>query len=264
MKKTSSSLALVLAGLASAPLVQAGDSPHQFSANVALTTDYIFRGVSQTKELPAIQGGFDYSYSDDGWFFSPYVGIWASNVDFGDDATAEIDYYGGLTGDLFGTGLGWDVGVIYYDYPGGSDPSNDAYIEYYGGLSYSFEKVMLQPSLSFTFYYSPDFFGLPGGANGTISDTTGDAQYYDVSLDLSLPYDLSLGVHVGYQNVSGPGVVGTDYASGYNYGDYKVSLSREWGHFGFDLSYYTTSDQNEACGGDICDGRVVFTVSSSW
>lgn len=39
------------------------ESPHVFSANVALTTNYMFRGVSQTNNGPAIQGGFDYEYS---------------------------------------------------------------------------------------------------------------------------------------------------------------------------------------------------------
>ncbi len=249
MKKASSSLALVLAGVAAAPVALAGDSPHQFSANVALTTDYVFRGISQTEEEPAIQGGFDYSYVNENWFASPYVGVWASNVDFGNDTTAEIDYYGGFTGDLFSTGIGWDVGVIYYDYPAGPDAANQEYIEYYGGLSYTFDSVPLSPSLGFTFYYSPQFFG-----------GTDDAQYYDASVDFSLPWELTLSAHAGYQNVDGPGGTG-----GFNYGDYKVGLSRDWGHFNFDVSYYTTSDQAEACGGtELCDDRVVFTVSSSW
>lgn len=63
----------------------------ELSANVALTTDYIFRGFSQTEEGPAIQGGFDVTYK----MF--YAGVWASNLDFGGDdfnndiANIEID-----------------------------------------------------------------------------------------------------------------------------------------------------------------------------
>lgn len=241
---------ILAAGLCcSAPVAMAADSPHEFSANVALTTDYVFRGISQTNEKPAVQGGFDYSYTPLG----AYLGVWASNVDFNgpgnsDGTAAEIDYYGGISNEILATGVGYDVGVIYYNYPGGSSAANEDYIEYYGGLSYDFDSVPLKPSTSLKVYYSPDFFG-----------GTGDAQYYDLGADLSLPYALTLGLHAGYQNVKGAG------GAGFNYGDYKVGLSRDVGKFNLDLSYYDVSDQADACGsGDICDSRVVFTVSSSW
>ncbi len=238
---------LFAAGLiCAAPMVMAEDSPHEFSANVALTTDYVFRGISQTNEKPAVQGGFDYSYTPLG----AYLGVWASNVDFGagDGTAAEIDYYGGISNEILDTGVSYDIGVLYYNYPGGSTAANEDYIEYYGGLGYDFDTLPLKPSSSLTVYYSPDFFG-----------GTNDAQYYDLSVDLSLPYDLTLAMHAGYQNVQG--IAG----AGYNYGDYKLGLSRDVGKFNLDLSYYDVSDQADACGsGDICDSRVVFTVSSSW
>ena len=63
--------------------VYADDSPHEFSANVALSTDYRFRGISQTTEDPALSGGFDYSYTPFGF----YAGVWASNLDFGEDTS---------------------------------------------------------------------------------------------------------------------------------------------------------------------------------
>jgi len=88
----------------STPFVHAEDSPHEFSANVALTTDYRFRGLSQTNEDPAIQGGFDYGYSGDALPVSFYAGVWASSLDFDvadpDDADLEIDFYGGFTGEF--------------------------------------------------------------------------------------------------------------------------------------------------------------------
>src|SRR5262245_18896897 len=83
------------------------------SANVALTTDYIFRGFSQTAEGPAIQGGFDATC---GLF---YAGVWASSLDWGvverrgvDDTWAylEIDSYAGIKGKH--GHLAWDFGVI--------------------------------------------------------------------------------------------------------------------------------------------------------
>ena len=95
-----------------APMLMAEDSPHEFSANVALSTDYMYRGGSQTNEQPAISGGFDYAHSS-----GVYAGLWASNVDFGDSANIEIDFYGGIAGEI-SNGIGWDVGALYYHYPG--------------------------------------------------------------------------------------------------------------------------------------------------
>ena len=93
------------------------------SANVALASEYVFRGVSQTSEGLAIQGGFDATCG------SFYVGVWASNLDWGpalrpgpdDDFTAtnwasiELDSYAGFKGKLWR--FAWDLGVIYYAYP---------------------------------------------------------------------------------------------------------------------------------------------------
>ena len=110
----------------------AAQAEGEWSGNVALTTDYVWRGVTQSSGDLAIQGGFDY---ENGLF---YAGTWASNVDFGDDTdtNVEIDFYGGLAGEL-DNGLGWDVGAIYYVYPDDSD-SDLEFVEIYGGLSYGF------------------------------------------------------------------------------------------------------------------------------
>jgi len=101
--------ALLATGLISAAFsVQAQESP--ISANVALTSDYIYRGVSQTSGGSAIQGGFDFA-SESGF----YVGTWASSITF--DDSIEIDYYGGFSGALTDE-VGYDIGFLYYDYPG--------------------------------------------------------------------------------------------------------------------------------------------------
>ena len=76
MKQLSMAL-ITSAMIITAPMVVAEDSPHEFSANVALSTDYMYRGGSQTNEQPAISGGFDYGHSS-----GLYAGLWASNVDF--------------------------------------------------------------------------------------------------------------------------------------------------------------------------------------
>ncbi|MEL6414140.1 MAG: TorF family putative porin, partial [Pseudomonadota bacterium] len=120
-KMISRGLALaMIAGAFTAPTALAEG---EFSGNVALTTDYVWRGVSQNSENPAVQGGFDYA---NGAF---YAGTWASIVDFG-GANMELDLYGGFAGETEG-GLSWDVGVIGYVYPDADDLD---FLEVYGGL----------------------------------------------------------------------------------------------------------------------------------
>lgn len=100
------------------------------SANVALTTDYVWRGVSQNQEDPALQGGFDYSH-DSGF----YVGVWGSNVSFG-GATTELDFYAGWSTEL-DSGLGIDLGYLKYSYHGSAIAGNNDFQEGYIGLSHS-------------------------------------------------------------------------------------------------------------------------------
>jgi uncharacterized protein (TIGR02001 family) len=77
-------------------------------------TDYRYRGISQTRLKPALQGGVDYSA---GGF---YLGAWASTIkwikDAGGDASAEIDLYGGYKGEI-AKDVTFDVGVLTYQYP---------------------------------------------------------------------------------------------------------------------------------------------------
>jgi len=128
------------------------------SANVGLTTDYVFRGMSQTSEGAAIQGGFDATC---GMF---YAGVWASNLDWGTDvfgnvaANIEMDWYGGVK---FNTGkIAWDLGVIYYSYPNASsrlgstfdrDPN---YVELKVNAS---GEIWKGGTLGGTVFYSPDY-----------------------------------------------------------------------------------------------------------
>jgi len=239
INKTSSFLIAGAMALAASAAV-ASDSAHEFSANIALTTDYLFRGISQTDGNPAVQGGFDYSYIPYGF----YAGVWASNVDFsgccGDDDNIEIDYYGGFAGE-FTNGLGWDVGGIYYQYPG--DDGDDDYVEAYAGLGYTFD-AQLEPTVGVYAYYSPDFFG-----------ETGDAIYINPTLDLSLPMGFGLGFGYGYQDVDDSG----------DYSHFNVSLSRDIGMFSFGVTYDDKFSEDDFCGGaDVCDDTVTFTISSSF
>lgn len=228
-------------------MVHAEDVIHEFGGSIWLTTNYMFRGITNTDNNPAIQGEVDYSYYPVG--FNAY--IWASNIDFDDgDSTIEIEYGAGFSGET-NNGIGWDIGAIYYSYPGSDREPDIDYFEVYGGPSYTFSHIPLTPTVSATAWYSPDFFG-----------EDGDAVYIEGNIDLSLPYHFTLNGHIGYQDVDGDQTSGP---SGFNYMDYAIGLSKEVLGFGFDLNYTNTSDQADACGNtSACDGKVVFTVSRSF
>jgi uncharacterized protein (TIGR02001 family) len=123
----------------------------EFSGNMALTTNYIWRGMSQTLNSPAIQGGYDLGYK------GFYAGIWASNVNFGDgaDSSAEFDLYAGYAGEY--KKVSYEVGYVQYAYPNASTALNFA--EAYAGLGYDFDVL----SVSAMYYlgvktndYDPD------------------------------------------------------------------------------------------------------------
>ena len=147
--------------------------PYSLSANIALTSEYFFRGLSQTDGSPTIQGGIDFGYDLDGPA-DIYLGIWGSGVNFqtptsGDDATTEFDIYGGLAGEV--EGVTWDLGFIWYTYPGADSSLNYDFIEGAINLGYDFGPYAVSTGVS----YSPEFFG-----------DSGDAIYVSGGVDLNL------------------------------------------------------------------------------
>jgi uncharacterized protein (TIGR02001 family) len=137
------------------------DAPKErcsYTANVDITTEYVFRGFSQTAGKPAVQGGFDATC---GIF---YAGVWASSLDFGalapdtTVATTEMDWYAGIkpvTGRIT-----WDLGVIYYTYPGSANfnlfllPAKLNYVELKVGAS---TEIWKDGTVGVTVFYSPDY-----------------------------------------------------------------------------------------------------------
>ncbi len=101
----------------------------EFESNVAIANDYVWRGMTQTSEEPAISGGFDIA-GESGLYF----GTWASNVEFGDEAALELDWYAGYANELE-NGLSYDIGYLAFTYPG--EDSLD-FEEIYLGLGYSY------------------------------------------------------------------------------------------------------------------------------
>lgn len=219
----------------------AQDSP--FSANVALVSDYAFRGVSQTDERPALQGGFDFAHTS-----GFYVGVWGSSISWLDDidtssspgSSLELDVYGGYRRPLGPLGL--DVGVLRYEYPGDFDSrwqreaglEDPSTTEGYVGVSWQFLSVKY--SHAFT-----ELFGLP--------DSDG-SEYLDVTAAHELIDGLTLSAHIGRQRVKGPGD---------SYTDWKVGVTKDFAGFGVGLHYVDTNlDDAQALN---ADERVVLSVS---
>jgi len=217
----------VIAGLAAAALgfglARAAEppSPHTITGNVGIYSQYIFRGLTQTNEEFALQGGFDYSHS--GGF---YAGTWGSNVswlrDFGAytaGGSLELDIYGGFKGSIGKTDFGYDVGLLYYWYPGDVAPgfTKADTLEIYGALSWKWLSAKLSYAIS------DDVFGV----------TNADGTYY---LDLTASYPipntkLTLIAHYGMQEFEGNsatcvGISGsTSNDSCASYKDWKLGVN---------------------------------------
>ncbi|HEU5337914.1 MAG TPA: TorF family putative porin [Sulfuricaulis sp.] len=215
------------------------------SGNVALTTNYVWRGVSQSAENPALQGGFDYEH-DKGF----YLGTWASGLNWGNDAVTsadgdgasiEVDLYGGYK---FKAGpIDMDVGFIHYMYPGANSSLDYDFTELYVGGGYG--------PFSLKYSHASDYQGT----------TSKSGTYLDAAVSLELPEGFGLGLHVGKS-----GGDGVQAAFGKKYTDYKVSVSKDIGGFGFELAYTDTnlSGASQIKKGVFAnDGQFMLTVSKS-
>lgn len=173
-----------VAALASAFFSGSAIAQVSFSANAAMTSDYVFRGYTQSDRGVSVSGGVDMS-SDNGF----YAGIWGTTIDFGgsNSPDLEVDLYAGKTGTLGSGSTNYDIGLIYYWYPDYDKPAGGAdinFLELKAGLE---KAVSEQLSLSGTVYVSPDFFGETGlGVNTEIGAGYGFTEV--ASVDGSLGY----------------------------------------------------------------------------
>jgi uncharacterized protein (TIGR02001 family) len=209
MHKIAAALATALALSALPALAQAQDSALSF--NLAAVTDYRYRGISQTRFDPALQGGADLALP--GGF---YLGTWLSTIrwikNWKGDADVEWDVYGGYKGEL-GKELGYDIGVLGYVYPGAVTDAwtangfrNPNTAEVYAALSYGPGTIKYSHSLT-------NLFGTPDSKQSGY-------------LDLSASFDVAgfaVTPHVGYQHVR--------HASDFSYTDYALTVSKELAGF---------------------------------
>jgi uncharacterized protein (TIGR02001 family) len=234
-------------GLAALVLLATTTAAHaEFSGTVTATTDYDWRGVTQTAQDPALQGSLDYATD-----FGLYAGAWASNVDFGSgDPNVEIDFYVGWGG---GETLLWDVGAIYYVYPGESDFN---FPEIYASLGWEF----IEGKIS----YSWDFAG-----------TSETAFYYEANVDYGLPANFGVIGHIGYSDGDGITAAYSNYdVNGNiveevdNYMDWAVGITYTWGHFDLALKWVDGEDleTKRDTVDDISssEARAIFSVSTTF
>lgn len=197
-------------------------SPHTFTANVNLVSEYRFRGIDQTWGHPALQGGADYAHAD-GW----YAGLWGSNVSGNSypGASLELDYYAGYNGKI-GDDFGWTAGGYGYYYPGANFNKISASSALTGPIvDQKFDNFEINAGLSWKFisyklsYATTDYFGA-NTKTGYDSGTKGTL-YHDVSVAYPLMDDLTLGFHIGRTDVKAMyGTINPDYT------DYKLSLAK--------------------------------------
>lgn len=216
------------------PLVEESSVPGEFSANIGFVSDYTFRGISQTDNEMAVQGGFDYSYD-----FGPVAvnaGVWGSNVKF-TDASAEVDLYVGVGSSI--DAFSWDLSAIYYMYPGASSSLNYDFFEIAPSVGYDFGILALGAGVN----YSPEYFG-----------DSGDALYSYGTLDIPLGPYFTLSGHVGYQTIDDNAAWGTD-----DYTDYGIGISTNIAGFDLNASWTDTDLPSSQCS-DLCG---IFAVGVS-
>ncbi len=233
--------------LAGGVVAQEAESPHSWSGAAALSTDYIYRGQSQTGNNPAVSGTLNYKYTTGG-FADVYLGTWASNINFG--GNIEIDWYGGLSGTFGESGVGWEAGFLYYQYPGSGDGSDLDFVEGHLGLSYTFENIPGTPSANVKAHWSPEW-----------QLDSGDSLYTEGNVSFVLPYEFGLSVHVAHQAVDDNLTWGSP-----DWAEWNVYLSRPLGPVTIAVGYQDTDLNKTECfgGANICDGRAMLTITAGF
>lgn len=237
-------------------LVVAGMFPHaaraETTGNIALTSDYVFRGTSQNNEEPALQGGIEYAH-DSGF----YIGTWGSNVSWLSDAgggissSLELDGYLGYRGSA-GDSFAYDVGVLQYwypgDYPSGFNSADTT--ELYAGFTFTpIEALGLGLKYS---YAVSDLFGY--------ADSDGSG-YLDASANWTFAEGWTLNVHGGKQWI--------EHNDAFEYADWKIGVTKAFDN-GFSIAgAWTDTDADTALytnahGNEVADGRFALTVTKTF
>ena len=228
------------AALSSFPVTQAFGA--EVSGNIALTTDYKFRGISQSDSAPSVQGGFDVAFDN-----GVYIGTWGAAVDFdcaidtcgGLNGGIELDYYAGFASDISDS-VSFDIGYIYYDYPQDEGLLGD-YGEIYGSLSFGDFGIGMN--------YSDEYWG-----------ETGKFTYTYATYSMALSESVALDLLVGSGDYDEAGYL--DGAT--EHMNWSVALSTSAGGLDFAITYEDTDlDKEDAYGYDWADAALILSIGKS-
>lgn len=219
MRKSIASLAAAAA--LAVPTFAAAQAPaaSPIAGNFSLVSDYRFRGLTQTFEEPAIQGGFDYAHSS-----GLYLGNWNSSIadTFYGGSPLEMDFYAGYK-PTFGD-ITLDLGVLYYYYPGSDAPGIGRIdnTELYAGAAWKW--------LSLKYFHAvSDFFGVPD---------TKDSSYIDLTASYTFAGGWGVSGHIGHQKV--------ENISAADYTDYKIGITKDVSGWLLGLAFIDTDAEEAA------------------
>lgn len=224
---------LIAASVAAATLAASGAAMAEFSGNIGATSNYLWRGVTQSGDDSAISGGIDYAHDS-----GVYAGAWTSSIA---GSGSEVDYYAGYAGEV--AGFGYDVNLTAYTYPQQED--------------WDFTELGLSGSYSyFTVGYARTIAADADEDTGSMF--VKDDQYYYASVDYPLAEDMSVGATVGSYKFTDDGVGNADL----DYTHYQLALTKSAGDMGdFTFAYDKNSiDDDETTTYQEDSGR----LSVSW
>ncbi|MBM3643330.1 MAG: hypothetical protein FJX02_03155 [Alphaproteobacteria bacterium] len=233
----------------------AGPFGGSFTATFAFSTDYSYRGISQTQREVAIQPSATYEVPLFGSPISAYVGAWASNVKFlGSNANPEVDLITGFRAKAFDDKLTADLGYIRYMYWGGDRASFFDFDEYGLVLGYDFGVASVTGAVR----YSPNFYANSGIAWYKWGQISVPLTFVKLHDEVALKVFATLGHQYVERNLN--------YGIGANgYLDWQVGVGVSL--FGVDLAVaYTDTDLDSPnCGNTLnCEARVIFTISKTF
>ncbi|MCF6339342.1 MAG: TorF family putative porin [Sulfurimonas sp.] len=200
-------LSLAVALVASVAFAQEEKSEIGVSANMAIASNYVWRGMTQNQDSIAIQGGVDLDYK------GFYIGVWGSNVNFDTDVSIELDFYGGYASEI--AGVGFNVGYIEYVYPKDTKASN--FGEAYVGLSKDWDMFGVSATYSF----------------GVETNTLNPEDYWEIGAYTSiLPYDIGLQASYGDYDKTGD--------------NYSIGVSKSFEKFDLSVAYIDFSHDSDS------------------
>jgi uncharacterized protein (TIGR02001 family) len=239
--KTAACLLILASSTVQPAHAQEAKPDNEISYNAAITTDYRYRGLSQTRLDPALQGGADYVNNPTGL----YVGTWLSTIkwtkDLGGDGNIEWDIYAGKKGQINEL-LTYDVGGLYYFYPSNElNPSANTF-ELYGQLGIGPAYVKYSQSTT-------NLFGTADSKGGG---------YLDIGANIDITEGFILNLHAGHQRVKNN--------SQFSYDDFKIGVTKDFGFANVSLAAIkaNTSSYLSPSGRNLGKTGVVLSASKTF